>query len=166
MIKVKIKKLVDNAVIPTYAKEGDAGMDLTCTSKVYDKNGNVSYGTGLAFEIPLGFVGLLFPRSSNAKQTILLTNSVGVLDSGYRGEVFFKFKPAGAYFSHGIKEPSEDETFDFTDFPNKNGHYSDYNIGERVGQMIIIPYPQVEFEEVGELSISERNTGSFGHTGK
>ena len=91
-MKVKIKKIHKNAVIPTYAKDGDAGMDLTATSKSYDKHGNVVYGTGLAFEIPKGFVGLLFPRSSNAKKDLLLSNSVGVLDSGYRGEVMFKFK--------------------------------------------------------------------------
>ncbi len=91
-MKVKIKKLHKNAIIPQYAKSGDAGMDLVATSKSYDKHGNVVYGTGLAFEIPKGFVGLLFPRSSNAKKDLLLSNSVGVLDSGYRGEVMFKFK--------------------------------------------------------------------------
>ena len=77
-MKVKIKKLNENAIIPQYAKHGDAGMDLVATSKEYDKNGNVVYGTGLAFEIPEGYAGLLFPRSSNAKQDLLLSNSVGV----------------------------------------------------------------------------------------
>lgn len=80
-MEVKIKKLNENAIIPTYAKEGDAGMDLTATSKSFDEYGNVVYGTGLAFEIPKGYVGLLFPRSSNAKTDLFLTNSVGVLDS-------------------------------------------------------------------------------------
>lgn len=80
-MEVKIKKLNENAVIPTYAKDGDAGMDLTATSKSFDEYGNVVYGTGLAFEIPKGYVGLLFPRSSNAKTDLFLTNSVGVLDS-------------------------------------------------------------------------------------
>lgn len=80
-MEVKIKKLNENAVIPTYAKDGDAGMDLTATSKSFDEYGNVVYGTGLAFEIPKGYVGLLFPRSSNAKTELFLTNSVGVLDS-------------------------------------------------------------------------------------
>mgnify|MGYP006379072781 FL=1 len=91
-MQVKIKKLHDDAVIPSYAKHGDAGMDLTAISKQYDDHGNVCYGTGLAFEIPKGFVGLLFPRSSNTKKDLVLGNSVGVLDSGYRGEVVFKFK--------------------------------------------------------------------------
>lgn len=80
-MKVKVKKMNEKAVIPTYAKDGDAGMDLTATSKSFDEYGNVVYGTGLAFEIPKGYVGLLFPRSSNAKTELFLTNSVGVLDS-------------------------------------------------------------------------------------
>ena len=89
-MKVNIKKLNENAVIPSYAKAGDAGMDLVAISKEYDDHGNVVYGTGLAFEIPEGYVGLLFPRSSNAKMDLLSTNAVGVIDSGYRGEVMMK----------------------------------------------------------------------------
>lgn len=80
-MKVKIKKLSPNAVIPQYAKQGDAGLDLTATSKEYDEHGNVVYGTSLAIEIPPGYVGLLFPRSSNAKYDLLNTNAVGVIDS-------------------------------------------------------------------------------------
>ena len=91
-MKVKIKRLSEKSVIPSYSKDGDAGMDLVATSKSYDDNGNVVYGTDLAFEIPKGYVGLLFPRSSNAKMDLLLSNSVGILDSGYRGEVMMKFK--------------------------------------------------------------------------
>lgn len=141
MMKVKIKRLSDKAVIPQYAKEGDAGMDLVATSKSYDENGNVVYGTDLAFEIPKGYVGLLFPRSSNAKMDLLLSNSVGVLDSGYRGEVLFKFKDLHI------------------------GLGSFYSIGDRIGQLIIIPYPTIEFEEVEELSESERGNGGYGSTG-
>lgn len=145
MVKIKIKKLVKESVIPKYAKNGDGAMDLTATSKWYDDNGNVCFGTGLAFEIPQGYVGLLFPRSSNAKKDLLLSNSVGVLDSGYRGEVMFKFKPS------------------------LNSEYrivTDYEIGDRIGQLIIIPYPQIEFEEVYDLSDSERGKGGYGSTGK
>ena len=91
MLEVKIKQLSPESVIPTYAKDGDAGMDLTATSKSFDEHGNVCYGTSLAFELPKGYVGLLFPRSSNTKKDLILGNSVGVLDSGYRGEVVFKF---------------------------------------------------------------------------
>ena len=74
---VKIKKLNPSAVIPKYAKEGDAGLDLIATSKSFDELGNIVYGFGLAIEIPLGHVGLLFPRSSISKYTLSLTNSVG-----------------------------------------------------------------------------------------
>ena len=174
MLKVKIKKLVENAVIPKYSKIGDAGLDLTATSKIYDKYGNVSYGTGLAFEIPTGYVGLLFPRSSICKQTIALSNAVGILDSGYRGEVFFKFKPTGAFYSDlGKDVPSSDtEDYEFIEFgckedePGYDDSHNDYQIGERIGQIIILPYPQIEFEEVAELSETKRGSGGFGSTGK
>ena len=143
-MQIKIKKLHDSAVIPSYAKHGDAGMDLTAISKQYDDHGNVCYGTGLAFEIPKGFVGLLFPRSSNTKKDLVLGNSVGVLDSGYRGEVIFKFK-AALKDQHRMKEI--------------------YEIGDRIGQIIIMPYPEIEFLEVDELSSSDRGVGGFGSTG-
>lgn len=146
-MKVKIKKLNESAVIPKYSKAGDAGMDLVATSREIDKYGNIVYGTGLAFEIPKGYVGLLFPRSSISKYDMNLTNSTGVLDSGYRGEVFFKFK-----------RPSR--------FINLFEDCSIYNIGDRIGQIIILPYPQIEFEEVEELSETDRGIGGFGSTGK
>ena len=153
MLNVKIKKLSKDAVIPTYAKHGDAGMDLTATSKAYDEHGNVVYGTGLAFEIPFGYVGLLFPRSSNTKKDLILGNSVGVLDSGYRGEVVFKFKTIDTHYMQDGKL-----TFLKRDF------MQEYNLGDRIGQIIIIPHPQVTFIEVDELSNSDRGIGGFGST--
>ena len=84
-MEVKIKKLCETAVIPSYAKPGDAGMDLVATSRIFDKYGNVEYGTGLAMEIPEGYVVLIFSRSSIFKQELSLANTVGVIDSGYRG---------------------------------------------------------------------------------
>jgi dUTP pyrophosphatase len=86
MLRVNIKKLHQNAVIPTYAKPGDAGMDLIAISKQYDEFDNVVYGTGIAIEIPENYVGLIYPRSSICKKDLYLTNHVGVIDSGYRGE--------------------------------------------------------------------------------
>lgn len=139
---VKIKKLNDAAVIPTRGTEHSAGMDLTAVSKeVVDngKHGYVNYGTGLAFAIPEGHVGLLFPRSSISKTGLILSNSAGVIDSDYRGEVTMRFKH--------IKD---------TD---------DYNIGDRIGQLIIVPYPQVTFEEVSDLDETVRGTGGYGSTG-
>lgn len=145
-MKVNIKKLHENAVIPQYAKHGDAGLDLTAVSKSYDDHGNVCYSTGLAFEIPHGYVGLLFPRSSNTKKDLILGNSVGVLDSGYRGEVVFKFRP--------LLPQERDIEFG----PRE------YEIGDRIGQLIIMPYPQIEFNEVDELSHTDRGVGGFGST--
>lgn len=151
-IKVKIKKTNPNAVIPGYAKAGDAGLDLTATSISYDEYGNICYGTGLAFEIPEGYVGLIFPRSSICKEQLLLSNAVGVIDSGYRGEVSFKFKPSLALDS---RQCVTDRKL-----------YGVYKVGERVGQMIIMPYPHIEFEEVEELSETERGEGGYGSSGK
>jgi len=92
-MKVRIKKLHKDAVVPSYAHKGDAGMDLTAIDYYFDLDGNVVYHTGLAIEIPEGYVGLVFPRSSVCKNDISLANAVGVIDSGYRGEITLKFKP-------------------------------------------------------------------------
>jgi dUTP pyrophosphatase len=141
-MKVKIKKLVPEAVIPSYANLGDAGLDLVATwitVEDHNKYGYFEYGTGICVEIPEGYVGLIFPRSSISKTGMLLTNSVGVIDSGYRGEIKFRFK----YISGT----------------------NSYNVGDKVGQMIIIPYPKIEFEEVDELTETQRGDGGFGSTG-
>lgn len=156
-MQIKIKKLHKDAVIPTYAKEGDAGMDLTAVSEHNDKDGNTVYGTGLSFEIPKGYVGLLFPRSSNSKTDLRLTNSVGVLDSGYRGEVMFKFRNDNfSNIDYGLKKAFINENVSFD---------NQYNVGDRIGQLIIMPYPEVSFIEVEELESSERGTGGYGSTG-
>ena len=139
-MKVKFKKLHENAVIPQYAKPGDAGMDLVATSIDTDENGNIVYGTGLAVEIPAEFVGLIYPRSSNAKKDLYLTNHVGVIDSGYRGEIMFKLRTTQ-------KNPKM------------------YSVGDRIGQLIIMPYPQIEPVEVEDLSTTERGVGGFGSSG-
>ena len=136
-------------MIPAYGKPGDAGLDLTCTSVELDANGNYVYRTGLAIEIPKGFVGLLFPRSSNANKSLMLTNSVGVIDSGYRGEIMFKYKPNYQFFLTEVDKR----------------HDKIYNVGDRVGQLIIMPYPEVVWNVVDELLESERGDGGFGSTG-
>lgn len=160
-LKVKIKKVHPNAVIPKYAKEGDAGLDLTATSMSYDEYGNICYGTGLAFEIPKGYVGLIFPRSSICKEQMLLSNSVGVIDSGYRGEVSFKFKPSMALDENQCVKTDKDRLWSVAIRQNNI-----YGVGDRIGQMIIMPYPQIEFEEVEELSETERGEGGYGSSGK
>ena len=157
-MQVKIKKLHPNAVIPQYAKNGDAGMDLTAVSKHYDQHGNTVYGTGLALEIPEGYFGLLVPRSSNAKTDLRLTNSSGILDSGYRGEVMFKYR------NDNYSRMSEDMKISLNvgDIAFSN----EYQTGERIGQIIILPHPHIRFKEVDELSETERGSGNYGSTGK
>lgn len=165
-MEVRIKKLTDNAQVPQRAHESDAGLDLVATSMKVDENGNVVYGTGLAVEIPKGFVGLLFPRSSIAKKDIILTNSVGVIDSGYRGEVMFKFRPSvqcinplKLLWAILTKRPIKAETY------SVHTQVNEYKVGERIGQMIIIPYPNVEFVESEELTETERGCGGYGSSG-
>ena len=95
-MEIRIKKLIEGAVIPQYSKQGDAGLDLTATSRRMDPTGFIEYGTGLAVQIPTGYVGLVFPRSSISRVNMQLCNAVGVIDSGYRGEILCRFKPTNA----------------------------------------------------------------------
>ena len=146
-MKVKIKKLHPNAVIPRYAKQGDAGMDLTAV-EVVRESVKVHVKFGLAMEIPEGHVGLIFPRSSIHKTDLRLSNCVGVIDSGYRGEIMAVFD----------SDPTRRFLAGFS--------ASDFKAGDRCAQIIIMPYPQVEFEEVEELSETERGTGGYGSSGR
>lgn len=142
-MKVLFKKLKKQAVTPSYAKDGDAGLDITAISRdivITEDYEYIEYGTGLAFEIPVGHVGLLFPRSSVSKKDMFLSNAVGVIDSGYRGEVTFRFKRL-----------AWDSTL--------------YNVGEKIGQLVILPYPQIQLEQVKELSDTERGANGYGSSG-
>lgn len=151
-MQVKIKRLKPNAVIPTYSKEGDAGMDLVATKILSDTTFDITYGIDLAMEIPNGFVGLVFPRSSIRKTGLQLSNSVGVIDSGYRGEIQATFNKI--FGSEGMYDETKIPTTEF------------YKVGDRIAQIMIIPHPTIEFNEVDELSESERGEGGFGSTGK
>lgn len=146
ILNVKFKKLSPNAVTPSYANSGDAGLDLTAISErvLYDHEVPVlEYGFGLSIEIPKGFVGLIFPRSSiTTKTTLLLGNSVGVIDSGYRGEIKALFR--NALLSGNRK----------------------YKLGEKVAQLIIMQAPQIVLEETTELSDTDRGEKGFGSSGK
>jgi len=142
---VKLKKLSPDATIPTYAKDGDAGMDMVATKIINENLGSITYGTDIAIEIPKGFVGLIFPRSSIRKTNLQLSNSVGVVDSGYRGEIQATFNKI-----QGIDNVERDT----------------YKVGDRICQLIIIPHPPVNFIEVEELNNTERGEGGFGSTGK
>lgn len=142
ILNVRCKKLHPEAVIPQYAKPGDAGMDLTCVELEIKSDGRYVYDTGLAFEIPEGYVGLVFPRSSVSKKNLMLSNSVGVIDSGYRG-------PVKAVFKATCQNPER------------------YSPGDRCCQIIVMPIPVINFEDVGngQLTESDRGSGGFGSTG-
>ena len=137
MLELKVKKIHPDAIIPKYAYEEDAGMDIYSVSKEITED-YIEYRTGICIEIPEEHVCLIFPRSSISKKDLSLCNSVGVLDSGYRGEIKFRF------LKHGEKI---------------------YNVGEKVGQIIILPYPKMEVQEVNELPETARGSGGFGSTG-
>lgn len=142
-MNIKIKKLHENAVIPSYAKDGDCGLDLTAINiSTVDKGnyGYVEYDTGISVEIPEGYVGLVYPRSSISNSGLILTNSVGVIDQNYRGSIKCRFKA----------------------IPNT----SIYSVGDRVAQLIIQPMIKVQFELVEELSETNRGDLGFGSTGK
>lgn len=145
MQKLKFKKLHENAVIPKRANETDAGLDFTAVSKDYkiDSNGDkayVEYDTGISVAIPEEHVGLMFPRSSVSDVDLILSNSVGVIDSGYRGSIKFRFREFG---------------------PNT------YGVGDRIGQLVIVPIRLWEVEEVEEFeSTTERGANGFGSSGK
>lgn len=137
---VNFKKLDENAKAPYRGSLGAAGFDLFATSKEQIDYYHTRYGTGLAIEIPAGYVGLVFPRSSCYKSGMLLSNCVGVIDSDYRGEI-------SAVFLGTHKEIS-------------------YEVGDRICQLIIMPYPTIEFCETDVLSDTQRGSGGYGSTGK
>ena len=148
-MEVKFKKYHDRAVLPSYAHPGDAGLDLTAIDSgtgVYhphtDELMYVEYNIGIGVEIPEGFVGLVFPRSSITKTLSFLANSVGVIDSGYRGAIRLRF----------YNLPTEPPEF--------------YESGDKIGQLVIMPIPKITPILVDDLSVTTRNTGGFGSTGK
>jgi dUTP pyrophosphatase len=143
-MKVNIKKITEEGVIPSYSRNGDAGLDLTATSFSIENDCYV-YGTGIAIEIPEGYVGLIYPRSSISKYDLILANHVGVIDSNYRGELILKFK----------KTKTKSKKL------NKI-----YIVGDRIGQLIIMAYPSIEFSICEDLSSTNRNTANFGSSGE
>lgn len=140
-MKINFIKLHEDAVTPKRAHDTDAGFDLVATECGFDKTEMFICKTGIAVEIPPGYFGAIFPRSSIRNTPLILSNCVGVIDSGYRGEITFSFR----WHAHAGDE---------------------YKAGDRIGQIVILPLPEVEFEEVLVLSDSQRGTGGFGSTGK
>ena len=145
MPNINIKKLNENAVIPTYGSEFSAGADLYALADepiVIAPRETVLVHTGVAMEIPSGYVGLVFARSGLAtKRALAPANKVGVIDSDYRGEIMV------ALHNHG-SEPKTVEN------------------GERIAQIVLVPYISADFNEVDELSDTVRGEGGFGSTGR
>ena len=141
MLEIKFKKLVETAKCPTKAHPTDAGADLTAVSREWNEELKCwIYGTGIATEIPEGYVGLVFPRSSIRKYTLAQCNAVGVIDSSYRGEIMVSYKLT-----------SDVEKI--------------YNIGDKIAQFIILPYPEVSYKEVETLSETDRGENGHGSSG-
>jgi len=144
-MEIKFKKLDPRAVAPVRAHSTDAGFDLTATRITTEINecGQLIlvYHTDIAFEIPEGYFGLLVPRSSISKKSLMLTNCVGTIDAGYRGEVMGKFRSTTDVIPAVYKE------------------------GERFAQLLILPVPDAEMIEADELSNTDRGEGGYGSTG-
>lgn len=147
-MKVKFKKLDSNAVTPIYA--GGFGfsnaLDFTAIWQKLE-NDYVIYGTGLAIEIPIGYSGLILPRSSVYKKDLVLSNSVGLIDSKYRGEIRFIYKIIRDYR-----------------YIQQSEYLNLYRVGDRIGQLLIMPTPRIELMEVEQLSVTERGENGFGST--
>ena len=140
-MKIRIKRLVPEAVVPQKAHASDAGFDLVAVRAEF-KEGCWVCGTGWALEIPEGYVGLVFPRSSIVRKDMSMANAVGVIDAGYRGEVTCRFRLTG------------------------NLEFPRYGVGERVAQIVFMKLADVELQESEELSESERGEGGYGSTGR
>ncbi|HUM41591.1 MAG TPA: dUTP diphosphatase [Fervidobacterium sp.] len=150
---VKFKKLMGGVPTPKYSRDGDAGIDLTAMTKKIEYVNNQCqyvYGTGIAVEIPEGYVGLIFPRSSIVKTNMTLGNAVGVIDSNFRGEITARFNTVNENHSYNLEV----------------GHIGSYNPGDRICQLLIIPYPAIDLVEVDELSSTERGDQGYGSSGK
>lgn len=152
-MEVRFRKLVPEAKAPYRKIDIDAGFDLSITS-IEETEDFIVYHTGIAVEIPEGYVGLVFPRSSVTKYDLMLKNSVGVIDASYRGEIMCRF--------HSTKT---------VNYSVGNKHISiysgkKYEIGDRVAQIVFMELPKITLVEAEELNDTERGSGGFGHTGK
>lgn len=148
MQTIKFKKMYADAVEPRKATVGAAGFDMTAIG-IEQKENFWRYHTGIALELPPGWAALVFPRSSIVKTGAILGNCVGVIDSDYRGEIMLCF-----YTKDTQREHFVDCAYD-----------PPYKVGERIGQLVIIPAPEIVLEEAVELSETERGAGGYGSTG-
>lgn len=186
-LDIKFKKLDERAITPSYAHDGDVGMDMTAIDVEYDREHDLYiYHTGLAFESPKHYGQFLFPRSSNRKTDAYLCNSVGIADSAiYRGEILFCYKNRESIHSfanmqamnmfmgligtdkHSLTEIKQyvQEVKEDIYKRAENLEFAPYKVGDRIGQMVFMPYPNVNLIHVEELTETERGEGGFGSTG-
>lgn len=155
---LKVKKLVSEAVIPSKAKPGDAGYDLTAIDDgTWSDNGTyIQYKTGIAIEVPPGYHTELFPRSGGTKTDLVLGNSIGLVDNGYRGEILLRFKVT----SRGRRNQFGDQSV------VQSAPIVTYKKGEKIAQLVVRKTEELDVAEVQELSSTERGAGGFGSTGK
>lgn len=153
-MKIKIKKLHKDAQIPKQATELAGGWDVVVTEIIQEADDFVICKLGFALQPPSNYKITLVPRSSLTKTKWLLQNSPGLGDPDYLGEYQYRFRciPINYNDSFGHRN------FDYQLFP--------FNVGDRIGQIYLEEIIPIEFEEVEELSITERNDGGFGSTGK
>lgn len=200
-LNIKFKKLDERAVIPTYAHDGDVGMDLVAIDVEYDEKLDMYiYHTGLAFESDFHYGQFLFPRSSNRKTDAYLCNSVGIADSAiYRGEIMLCYKNRDSintiaeskanaammeyYTTCNVNANNLPSSMDnlqswlrtgieiYNDTKQevyneaKELKYAPYKVGDKIGQMVMLTYPNVNLIECEELSSSDRGVSGFGSTG-
>lgn len=184
-IEVKFKKLAENVTLPTYAHDGDIGMDIIATSVTYNKDHDYfEYGTGLSAESDRGNAMLLLPRSSVSDTDGYLCNTPGLADPfTYRGEIKFRYKNRmpleSLIFSSAVRIWHRLNWFEklgtsLDDLMIKVGEniranimdFAPYKIGDKIGQMVMVKTPIVKVTEVDELSETTRGTGGFGSSGK
>lgn len=160
-LPIKIKKLSPKAQLPVAKTLGSAGADLTATEMDLSRLGSyqIIYKTGLALEIPEGYVGLIYPRSSIRDTPLSLSNSTGVIDSDYRGEITFTFNYRGSL------QRGNNEFGKYVKIPDIYMSKI-YQPGDRIGQLVVIPIPLVYYVEVEDLSSTERGDKGHGSTGR
>lgn len=152
--QIQIKLLNDKAKLPTKSTESAACYDVIATSMVHTDR-YIEYGLGFSTEIPEGYVGKVFPRSSISNYDLTMCNSVGVIDSDYRGEWKVRFKLASPNFLY-----MDSEYIDENRMPEKL-----YNVGDKIAQISFEKLIDVEFIETESLVETERGSGGFGSTG-
>lgn len=157
MTKVEFIRMASNAIIPSKAHPTDAGFDMVATSKVETED-YIEYGTDIAIKLPEGHCALLFPRLSISKKDLFLCNSVGLIDENYTGEIKFRFKRSSKYHCYTFKRFLKF----ITDILIEPITYKEYEVGDKIGQIVILPIPSIELVEVNKLPETDRGANGFG----